>query len=207
GKDRERERVPRRQQLVLRDAAAVLDEDVRTVNDLVTRCFTATIVDDDQRAVAVHRDAFALAALDRLQIEVFDCAVLAGLVFRRLFETCSAADVERAHRQLGARFTDRLRSDNADCFADFDRTASREITSVTLDAAAATRLAGQHRTNTHALHTRTLNLGSQIFVDLLVGGHDDRTFNWVGDVFQRCATNDAVAQRLDLLATFHNRTG
>src|SRR5205085_52129 len=58
GKDSERERVPRRQQLVLRDAAAILDEDVRTVNDLVTRRFTASIVDDDQRAVAVHRDAF-----------------------------------------------------------------------------------------------------------------------------------------------------
>ena len=66
GKDRERERVPRRQQLVLRDAGAVFDEDVSAVNDLVTRCFTATVVDDDQRTVAVHRDAFALAALDRL---------------------------------------------------------------------------------------------------------------------------------------------
>src|SRR4029078_11225399 len=96
--DRERERVPRGEQLILRHASAILDEDVRTVNDLVTRRFTATVVEDDHRAVAVHRDAFALAAVDRLQVEILHRAVLTSLVFRRLFKTRGAADVERTHR-------------------------------------------------------------------------------------------------------------
>src|SRR5262249_13460597 len=88
-----------------------------------------------------------------------------------------------------------------------DRTASREVASVTLDAAATTRFAGQHRTNTHALHAGTLNLSREIFVDLLVGRHDNRSFYWVGDVFERRAADNTVAQRLDFLAAFHNRTG
>src|SRR5690349_2232903 len=96
--DRERERVPRGEQLVLRHASAVFDEDVRAVNDLVTRGFTATVVDDDHRAVAVHRNAFALAALDRLQVKILDGAVLTSFVLRRLFKTRGAADVERTHR-------------------------------------------------------------------------------------------------------------
>src|SRR5262249_42603915 len=160
--DRERERVPRGQQLILRHAAAVFDENVRAVNDLVTRRFTTAIVDDDQRTVAVHRDAFALAALDRLQVEILDRAVLTRFVFGRLLEPRRATDVERTHRQLRARLANRLRRDHADGLADLDRTTSCEIASVTLDAAATTRFAGQHRTNTHALHTGTLNLGSQV---------------------------------------------
>ena len=95
--DRERERIPRREELVLRDAAAVFDENMSAVNDLVTRRFTTAIVDDDQRTVAVHRDALALAALDRLQIKVLDCAVLTSFVFRRLFKAGCTTDVERTH--------------------------------------------------------------------------------------------------------------
>src|SRR5688500_14273261 len=150
--DRERERVPRGEQLILRHAAAVLNEDVCAVNDLVTRRFTAAVVNNDQRTVAVHRDAFALAALHRLQVEVLDCAVLTSFVFRRLFQTRRAADVERAHRQLRARFTNRLRGDNADRFADFNWTTSCEVASVALDAATPTRFARQHGTDSDALN-------------------------------------------------------
>src|SRR5262249_45000602 len=151
-----------------RHAAAVFDKDVRAVNDLVTRRFTTAIVDDDQRTVAIHRDALALAALDRLQVEILDRAVLTRFVLRRLFETRRATDVERTHRQLSAGPANRLRRDHADGFADLDRPTGGEIASVTLDAAATTQFAGQHRTNAHALHTRTLDLGCQVFVDLLI---------------------------------------
>ena len=161
GKNREGERIPRRQQLILRNAAAVFDENVRAVNDLITRSFATAIVDDRQRTVAVHRDAFALAALHRLQVEVLDRAVLTSFVFRRLFKTRRTTDVERTHRQLRAGLANRLRGNNTDRFANFNRPTSCEVASVTLDAAATTRFAGQHRTNAHALHARTLNLGRQ----------------------------------------------
>src|SRR5262249_48107920 len=161
---------------------------------------TTAIVDDDQRTVAIHRDALTLAALDRLQVEILDCAVLTRFVLRRLFETRRTTDVERTHRQLSARLADRLRRDNTDGLADLDRTTGGEIASVTLDAAATTRFAGQHRANTNALYTGTLNLGCQVFVDLLISRHDDRSFYWIGDVFESRAADDAVAQRLDFLA-------
>src|SRR6185369_9326602 len=74
-------------------------------------------------------------------------------------------------------------------------------------AAATSRFAGQHRTDANTLHTGTLNLGSEVFVDLLVRRHDYGSFNWVLDVFERRASDNTIAQRLDFLATFHNRTG
>src|SRR6185503_17413038 len=114
---------------------------------------------------------------------------------------------ERTHRQLRARFTNRLRGNYTDRFADLDRTAGCEVTPVALDAAATSRFAGQHRTDANALHTGTLNLGSEVFVDLLVRRHDYGSFNWVLDVFERRASDNTIAQRLDFLATFHNRTG
>src|SRR6185436_5848600 len=101
----------------------------------------------------VHRDAFALAALDRLQVKVFDRAVLSRFVFRRFFQTRGTADVECTHGQLRARFADRLRGNHADSLTDFDRPASCEVTSIALNAAATTRFAGQHRADSDPLHT------------------------------------------------------
>ena len=48
------------------DRLAVFDLNVRAVDDLITRNFTTALIDDCQRAVAIHGDALALAALDRL---------------------------------------------------------------------------------------------------------------------------------------------
>ena len=172
---------------------------MRAVNDLITRDFAAALVNDRQRTVAIHRDAFALAALDGLQIEVLDRSVRRGFVLRRFFETRRTADVERTHRQLRAGFANRLRGDDADRFADLDRPTSRQIASVALDAAAATRFAGQHRTNANSLHAGTLNLGRQVFVDLLVGFDDHRAFNRIDNIFERRAADDAVAQAIRFL--------
>ena len=86
-KDGERERIPGRQKLILGDTLIVFHEDVRAINDLVARNFASPIIDDRQGTIAIHRDTFALTALHRLQFHVLDRAVLAGFVFRRLFQT------------------------------------------------------------------------------------------------------------------------
>jgi hypothetical protein len=44
-----------------------------------------------------------------------------------------------------------LRRDNTDRFADFDRSAHRQIASVTFDTDSATRFAGQSRANANTL--------------------------------------------------------
>ena len=65
----------------------------------------------------------------------------------RLFEGLAgrAADVERAHGELGAGLADRLGGDDADGFAELDRQAGREVAAVALGADAALGFAGQHR--------------------------------------------------------------
>ena len=62
-----------------------------------------------------------------------------------LLETSRTTDVERTHRKLRSRLTDRLCGDNADSLADLDRVAGREVAAVAFDADAATRFAGQGR--------------------------------------------------------------
>ena len=64
---------------------------------------------------------------------------------RTIDEVRRAADVERTHRQLRARLTDRLRGDDADSLADVDRRTASEVAAVALGANAVDRLAGQHR--------------------------------------------------------------
>jgi len=55
------------------------------------------------------RDAFALAAFDGLEIQIFIVPSWRASCFRRLFQTRRAADVERAHCELRARLADGLR--------------------------------------------------------------------------------------------------
>src|SRR5205807_9557304 len=144
--------VPGRQQLILSDVVPVFDQNVRAVNDLITRDFTATLVDDRQGADTIHSDALALAALDRLQIDIFDLAFDPRFVLRRFFQARRTANVERAHRKLRARLADRLRRDYADGLADIDWPARGQVAAIAFYAAAASRFAGQHRSNAHALH-------------------------------------------------------
>src|SRR5258708_17232035 len=59
----------------------------------------------------------------------------------------STADMEGTHRELGARFADRLGRDYSDRLAEIDQMPTAEIASVALDAYALARLAGEHRTN------------------------------------------------------------
>ena len=59
--------------------------------------------------------------------------------------------MERAHRQLGAGFADRLRRDDADRFAVVDRRAAGEIAAVALAADAVDEFAGQGRADLHFL--------------------------------------------------------
>ena len=104
-----------------------------------------------------------------------------------------SSDVERAHRQLRSGFTDGLRRNDANSFADFHQFAGRQIASVASDACTAAGFAGQHRTNLYALDTSGLDGSGQIFGDLTVDIDDHMTFV-VLDLLKRHTANDAVAQ-------------
>ena len=116
----------------------------------------------------------------------FDCSEIRG---RR------AADVERTHGELRARFADRLRRDDADRFAALDQPSCRQVAAVAGHANTALRFAGQHRADLDALDTGRLNRRRQFFGDFLIDG-DDHVVLVIALIFESHAADDAVAQRL-----------
>ena len=115
-----------------------------------------------------------------------------------------AADVERAHGELGARLADRLRRDDADSLAHVDGRAAGEVASVAGAADAVCRLAGENRTDLHLLDTGG---GDRLDVPLLdhrALGHDHAA-GLVDQVLSRGAAEDAGGQRRDDLAGIDDR--
>ena len=145
------------------------------------------------------------AALDHLQVDELHEAVVAGFDLR-LFGDASgrAADVERAHRELRARFADGLRGDDADGFAHLDEAAGGQVAAVAASANSAAGFASEHGANLHALDAGRLNRVGQLFGDFLVD-LDDHVAFVVLDLLERNAADNAVAQRLDFDAGFENR--
>ena len=71
---------------------------------------------------------------------------------RLLGDLRRAADVERAHGELGARLANRLRRNHADRLAHVDRGAAREIAPVAGAADAVGRFTGEHGADFQLLH-------------------------------------------------------
>src|SRR5262249_26594644 len=80
-----------------------------------------------------------------------------------------------------------------------------QVAPVAGDAHAALGLAGEHGADLHPLDAGRLNGAGQVFGDFLVDVNNDVAFV-VLDLFKRHAANDAVAQRFDDVASFHNGT-
>ena len=202
GEDRERVRIPLQQNVVGLHFDAVPEVDLRAVDHLVAFFFAALLVEDGDDAVAVHGNQFALGVLDRGNADEFDEAV--GLrILLGLFGRAGgrAADVERAHGELGARFADRLGGDNAHRFAALDQPAGGQVAAIAELANAALRFAGQHGANLHALNTGRLNRRRQILGNFRI--HRDNAVAFVIElVFERHAADDAIAQRFDDFARF-----
>src|SRR5207245_1346768 len=108
-----------------------------------------------------------------------------------------AADVERPHRQLRAGLADRLRGDDADRLAELDELAGGEVAAVALRAHAAARRAREHRPDLHLLDAGVLDGGRELLVHHLVDVDDRLARERIGDLLERRAADDAVAQRLD----------
>src|SRR6185369_14804831 len=199
-------RIPLGQQLTKLDLFAVLDAKARAVNDLVALLFTTAIVENCQRTRAVHRDESAVLALDVVQIDEANVAVVLGIEARLVLHTAgSSADVEGTHSELRARLADGLRGYDAAGFAQFDHAAGAQVTPVAETANAAARFASEHRANLHLLNACTLNGRCDVFIDLLV--HIDYHVSVVIlDALERHAADDAIAHGFDDLARFNDRS-
>src|SRR5690606_24421225 len=111
-------------------------------------------------------DEQAVAVLDHVPVVDLDLGVV-GRLDRGLLGAAlgRAADVERAHRELGTRLADRLRGDDADGLADVDARAAREVTAVAGRADAALGRAGQHRADADRLEAGALDRLDAVLVD------------------------------------------
>src|SRR5204862_6376689 len=114
------------------------------------------------------------------------------------------ADVEGTHGELRARLADRFRGDDADRFADLHHLAAGQVAAVAAAADAAAGLAGEPRTDLDLLDARFLDGVGQIFGDFVVLRHELVAGERIVDVFLRHTADDAIAQRLEDVAAFHD---
>ena len=116
------------------------------------------LVDDGERAGAVHRDQGAVFAFDGDQVDEAHGAVVLGIEARLVLHAAGrSADVEGTHGELRAGLADGLRRDDAEGFAELDHAAGAEVAAVAEHADAATGFAGEHRADLDLLDARALN--------------------------------------------------
>ena len=199
GEDDVRERVPLGEELARLDLVALGALEDRAVHEAVMLALAAVSSTIDELAVAVH-DGDGSVATTR-EVRAADADEAFGARFdRALLDLAArrrATDVERTHRELGARLADRLAGDDADRFADVDLVAAREVASVALGADAAAGLAGEHGADDDLFDAGFLDLDDEVLFELGVRGDDDLARERVDDVFERHAAEDAVAEGLD----------
>src|SRR4029077_6663708 len=89
-------------------------------------------------------------------------------------------------------------------FSEFDHAAGSEVAAVAQRANPASRFAGEHGANAHALDPRGLHRVGQLFSDFLVHVDNDVALE-ILDLVERNAADDAVTQWLDFDTGFDNR--
>src|SRR3954470_16022233 len=169
GQDREGIRIPFKKNLIRLDGCTIFHIDLRAVHNRIALSFTLLLINDDQDAVAIHRDQFALVVANCVDIiEPNETVTLS--VLSRLFadSSCRTTDVERTHGELSTRLTNRLSGDDTHRFTTFDHSSGGQIASIAEPADTTLRLAGEHRADFHTLDTGTLNSARQFLSDFLV---------------------------------------
>src|SRR5258708_8183252 len=83
--------------------------------------------------------------------------------------------------------------------------AAAEVASVAFDAYALSRLASQNGANLDSLDARIFDLLDLVLVDHLVGGDQHFAGERVVDIFERDASEHAIAETFDYFAAFDQR--
>src|SRR5260221_7908500 len=196
GKDRHIVRIPLDERVALLDVRAVLEGDDRADDDGVILQLATVVAQDGDRAVLVQNDVVAVFHLNEAQFVIEVLAVVLGLDLRHLEPLRRrAADMERAHGQLGAGFADGLRGDDAGGFAEFHERTGRHAASVAMDADAVLALASEHGADAHPVNGRGFEALGLLFVNLFV--RTDEEFlrvRRVDDVVARKTAHDPVGQ-------------
>ena len=207
GDDRVSVRIPGRHDLAGFDGIAIADRDHGAVRNLVALTLATELVDHAQFAGARYRDPVTLLVMHGLQVVQTRRAL--ALHFHRVGGSrtrCRTTDVERTHRQLRARFTDRLRSNDADRFTHVDAMTTRQVAAVTLRAHAIAGLAGDRRTDLDLIDAFLLQQLDQLLVDQRAGRQNhDRIVARLHHIVGHHAAEHALAQTFDDIAAFDDR--
>ena len=139
--------------------------------------------------------SLAVRVLHDVLVLDLDLAVEVRLDERLLGDLRRAADVERAHGELGARLADRLRGDDADRLAHVDRRAAGEIAPVALAAHAVGGLAGEHRADAQLLHAGRDDGLDLRLLEQRAALDDDLVRRRIAHVLGRGAAEDAAGER------------
>ncbi len=135
-----RVRIPVGDELTRSHLLIFFDAQNRTIGNLVALALSSELVDDGELAGTRRDDeVLLLLMLHGLHVVHSQCASAFDFdAVDRRRTRCGTTDVERAHRELRARLTDRLRGDDAHGLALVDAMATAEITTVTLGTHAVT---------------------------------------------------------------------
>ncbi len=174
GDHRGGERVPFGQALAQRHRAAVFLQQMRSVRHAVDGALAVLAIQHHDFAVAGQAEAATALVGDRRDVAIGHGAVAQRFQVRGFVDLRRTADVEGPHRQLRARFADRLGGDDAHRFADVDRRATGKITAVAAGANPLLGFADQRRADTRGLRARRLDPRHRRFVEQRAARHQHR---------------------------------
>src|SRR5690554_3612736 len=206
GNDRVGVRVPLGHDLTGLHLFTLMDQDDRTVGQLVTLALTTELVGQCQLTGTGYRYQRAVITGHVLEVAQADGtgaldldAVLSG------GPAGGTTDVEGTHGQLGTRLTDGLGSDNTHCLTDVDQVTTCQIATIAGGAHAVAGLAGDRRTHDDLVDTVGLEEVNQLLVDQGTGGQNDFFRARLENILGGNPAQYALAQRLDDITTFDMR--
>ena len=174
---------------------------------MVAGLFTAVGVFNNDFAVARQNSRMAVLIDDR--VIVFELQHTGKRNFNRSLLGrlgSGTADVEGSHRQLRTRFTNGLRGNDADRFADVNRRTAGQIASIAGSADAVFGLAGQNRTDFDLFNAGLLDDFDVVFVNQLAFLNQNLAGFRMQDVFLNGTAQNTLADGNDDVAAVDDRT-
>src|SRR5690606_3207870 len=205
GEDRRRVRIPLGDAIAALDLRFLVNAKAGAERRLEGLTLLAVVIDNRDLHVAAHHDEIALGVLHGVAVDELHRAVVRRFHDGRFSQLSRTADVERAHRELGARLTDRLRRDDADSFADIHLRVAREVTAIAGAADARARFAGQHRADLNGLHARLFDHRDGVFIEEGARRHDLLACARIVDRQSRRTAENAGAERHDNVGAIDDR--
>ncbi len=149
--DRHRIGVPLGDTLATFDGIAIINTQARTVGQLVRGTLMAVFVENLNLYVTPHHHKNAGRVFNDIAIDDLHLTGMVGFQERCVNNLRRTTNMERTHRQLSTRLTNRLGSNNTNSLAHVDRRTTCKVTTITSRTNTITCFTSQARTDPHGL--------------------------------------------------------